>query len=271
MFKTTFTNIAVGTLGSLFIATGVMAQDGADAKSAFGDKNVQFTEHPAFDFVCWDGNNQTDNMDTAAHGGGSDDGRYDQAECSNADSSNYPDGGLIKVLKVPHGALMEGIRIWGYDDGVAPGGKIRWRVQKICQPSFGPGEATRETVMTDNNPSGPGYFSRYTMFPNDGETIDKRACYYLLQVQEAYNDEHYLQKVRVQWRRQIAPPPAVATFFDVPETHSFYKEIEALVGSGITGGCSTTNYCPDDTLTRGQMAAFLARALGINYSSTDSN
>jgi len=93
----------------------------------------------------------------------------------------------------------------------------------------------------------------------------------LLQVQEAYGPDHFLQKVCVQWRRQIAPPPAVPTFFDMPETHSFYKEIEALVGSGITGGCSATNYYPDDLLTRGQMAAFPSGALGINYSPTESN
>lgn len=41
--------------------------------------------------------------------------------------------------------------------------------------------------------------------------------------------------------------------------------IEALVAAGITAGCSTDGprFCPDDPVTRGQMAAFLRRALDV--------
>jgi len=56
---------------------------------------------------------------------------------------------------------------------------------------------------------------------------------------------------------------AQATFNDVLTSHPFFQEIEAMVASGITGGCGGGNYCPDNPLTRGQMAAFLARALGL--------
>jgi S-layer homology domain len=38
---------------------------------------------------------------------------------------------------------------------------------------------------------------------------------------------------------------------------------------GITAGCSPTQYCPDDPVTRGQMAVFLIRAvLGITAQDT---
>jgi hypothetical protein len=46
----------------------------------------------------------------------------------------------------------------------------------------------------------------------------------------------------------------------------FEQDIERLAAAGITGGCNppTNNrYCPNDFLTRGQMAAFLVRALGL--------
>ena len=69
----------------------------------------------------------------------------------------------------------------------------------------------------------------------------------------------------VFWTRQISPAPASATFTDVPTGHQFFKEIEALKASGITQGCTGTTYCPDQAVTRGQMAAFLARALGLNF------
>ena len=41
------------------------------------------------------------------------------------------------------------------------------------------------------------------------------------------------------------------------------RNIEALAASGITSGCGGTSYCPDNPVTRGQMAAFLVRALGL--------
>jgi len=73
--------------------------------------------------------------------------------------------------------------------------------------------------------------------------------------------------VRLKWRRQVSPAPLTARFTDVPTTHVFFQYIEALAASGITGGCSLSppQYCPDAPLTRGQMAVFLARALGLHW------
>lgn len=72
---------------------------------------------------------------------------------------------------------------------------------------------------------------------------------------------------RVHYRLQVSPPPGSATFTDVPTNHPFFQFIEALAASGITSGCSASppQYCPDATLTRGQMAVFLARALGLHF------
>jgi hypothetical protein len=67
------------------------------------------------------------------------------------------------------------------------------------------------------------------------------------------------------WNRQVSPAPGTASFNDVPTTHIFYQYIEALAASGITSGCSASNFCPDAPLTRGQMAVFLARALGLHW------
>ena len=36
--------------------------------------------------------------------------------------------------------------------------------------------------------------------------------------------------------------------------------IEALAHAGITQGCTPTRFCPDEHVTRGQLAAFLVRA-----------
>jgi len=51
----------------------------------------------------------------------------------------------------------------------------------------------------------------------------------------------------------------------VDDNHSiFQSDINRLRVAGVTRGCnppSNDRYCPDDFVTRGQMAAFLRRAL----------
>ena len=71
--------------------------------------------------------------------------------------------------------------------------------------------------------------------------------------------------VRILWHRQVSPPPATPSFADVPAANPFFQQIEALAASGITGGCGGGNYCPNASLTRGQMAVFLAKALGLHW------
>ncbi len=51
------------------------------------------------------------------------------------------------------------------------------------------------------------------------------------------------------------------SFADVLRTHPFYTKIETLLHNGVTGGCSPTAYCPSQTVTRDQMAIFLAKVV----------
>jgi hypothetical protein len=52
-------------------------------------------------------------------------------------------------------------------------------------------------------------------------------------------------------------------FGDVATGASYHDEVEALVGAGITSGCGSGNYCPGSAVSRGQMAQFMVRGLGI--------
>jgi S-layer family protein len=89
----------------------------------------------------------------------------------------------------------------------------------------------------------------------------------VLNVEQAASPNfQYFAWVEIWWHRTVSPPPATASFGDVPTSHPFFQFVEALKASGITGGCGNgTNYCPDSPLTRGQMAVFLAKALGLHY------
>lgn len=52
------------------------------------------------------------------------------------------------------------------------------------------------------------------------------------------------------------------TFNDVESSHTFHDNIAWLESAGITKGCNPPDnnlYCPDDNVTRGQMAAFFER------------
>jgi len=54
------------------------------------------------------------------------------------------------------------------------------------------------------------------------------------------------------------------TFLDVPASHPFAFDIDAVATAGITGGCGGGRYCPSQAVSRGQMAAFLQRALDLD-------
>lgn len=58
------------------------------------------------------------------------------------------------------------------------------------------------------------------------------------------------------------PPPATGIFADVPAEGIVAAFIEQIYAEGITAGCATNplRYCPQDPVTRGQMAIFLLRS-----------
>ena len=58
--------------------------------------------------------------------------------------------------------------------------------------------------------------------------------------------------------------PLVDARFD-----SFDASIQAVVGAGIATGCEAERYCPDSPVARGQMAAFLDRALDLPDATQD--
>jgi hypothetical protein len=110
-----------------------------------------------------------------------------------------------------------------------------------------------------------GYFSLdLTGYPF---LVDKTARLYFVRVlMGAAGSTNQFREVDVYYRRQVSTPlPGTQTFGDVPAGHPFYKAIEALSASGITGGCGGGNFCPAGNVTRGEVAAFLARALGLHF------
>jgi hypothetical protein len=65
--------------------------------------------------------------------------------------------------------------------------------------------------------------------------------------------------------RALDLPGTATDFFTDDNGNIFEASINRVAAAGITKGCNpptNDNYCPDDLLTRGQIAAFFRRALG---------
>ena len=69
----------------------------------------------------------------------------------------------------------------------------------------------------------------------------------------------------------FAQLPPGGTFTD-DDDNVFEGAIEAIAAEGITLGCNppaNTRFCPDDQVTRGQMAIFIVRAYNLPATTLD--
>jgi hypothetical protein len=60
------------------------------------------------------------------------------------------------------------------------------------------------------------------------------------------------------------PPTADGIAFDdVPDNYWAAVWIKQLAADGITGGCGAGIYCPENPVTRAQMAVFIVKTFGL--------
>lgn len=80
---------------------------------------------------------------------------------------------------------------------------------------------------------------------------------------EVTRDQMAIFLLRAKHGADYIPPSATGVFGDVPFGHWAIHWIEQLATEGITAGCGSDDYCPDDVVTRAQMAVFLVRTFGL--------
>ncbi|MCS7313630.1 MAG: S-layer homology domain-containing protein, partial [Acidobacteria bacterium] len=111
----------------------------------------------------------------------------------------------------------------------------------------------------------PGYGRFFYDLAAAKLTVDNYDNAYVVEVRlDATSPVNRVRAVNVYYILQVSPPPEAPSFIDVPPGHPFYQHIEALAASGITDGCTVDQDCPDAPLTRGQMAVFPSKALGLH-------
>ncbi len=191
---------------------------------------------------------------------------------------SYTDESLLGVfvapLQLPSGAKILSICSYFYD--TAPDGKVSLYLDVVklaygslttpgVLPVLGPVENDIDTGYSGTCSGGAPYTFR-NFADVDGDGFEDGIVHRLrVDMTETGEGRLALGGVRVIWYREVSPPPSSPSFADVPTDHPFFQWIEALRESNITAGCSEENFCPNAPLTRGQMAVFLAKALGLHW------
>jgi hypothetical protein len=171
---------------------------------------------------------------------------------------------LFAPLHLPNGSLLERFE-FRFCDTSATRAFFSYLVINDKTGSF-----VQPELVTSTNAETPGCINR-VFDPATPFVVDNDLNAYSLEVNlggfgTAGDNTVVLGQARVYYRLQVSPAPAVATFpVDVPTSHPFFRFIEALAAAGITAGCNAGAFCPDQAVTRGQMAVFLAAALGLHF------
>ena len=126
------------------------------------------------------------------------------------------------------------------------------------------GSSCSSGAVSSSNNSIPCGYAAFSL--SQGFQVDNYRNQLTVTVEtESGTDSTRFAGVVLGYTLQVSPPPLFADFNDVPTSSPQFRFIEALYNAGITAGCGGGNYCPDSPLTRGQMAVFLAKALGLQW------
>jgi len=166
--------------------------------------------------------------------------------------------GTCANINLPSGALVSGVTTWTNDTDATY--NISYEFYAVDLTTN-----TDTEIFAFTTTGSPGIQRTYRAFTSP-ITIDNDRMTYSLCIFH-YTTGSTLQNAGATfwYNLQVSPAPAIATFGDVPISNPFFKYVEALVNSGITAGCGSGNYCPDNYVTRGQMAVFLSKALGLHW------
>jgi S-layer homology domain len=181
--------------------------------------------------------------------------------------------GYEAPLDLPDGSRIEQVCLFSRGDGLDVV-TVSLKAVKLVPPGGTASEMDLPGTVLTTNPA-VGY-SRDCTDPIsltvrstadvDGDGLpDAVSCRVGAIIQNLVPSGAGLGAVQVTWRREVSPPPMTPTFADVPSSEGAWPEIEALAASGITAGCGGGDFCPAATLTRRQMAVFLAQALGLHW------
>jgi hypothetical protein len=165
---------------------------------------------------------------------------------------------LVSSVHVPGGTKITRVEL-DYCDNSSSGKHVKLELLQCDNQGQNCADAMPELVSTSNGCAFVAQ-SGLSVHVNNYNNM-----YTMVATFDAVDGTNSLVGAIVSYQLEVSPAPGTATFNDVPTGHPFFQFVEALAASGITAGCGSGNYCPDAPLTRGQMAVFLAKALGLYW------
>jgi hypothetical protein len=165
---------------------------------------------------------------------------------------------LYAVAHLPSGVKLVHMDLRGCDSEASMDMSLfLWRCPAVASLGC-------EAVANTGSSAAPGCSAWSTATFND-TTISNYDYSYVLGWYASATSGLSIRHAELYYQLQVSPAPASATFADVPVGAFGFQHVEALAASGITGGCGGGNFCPNEPLTRVQMAVFLAKALGLHW------
>jgi len=159
-------------------------------------------------------------------------------------------------VQLPAGALILSMDVEGCDESTS--GYLAVQLGSCASEN-----CTQVAQAYTDGPDAPGCGVYST--PAIPEVVDNAHRAYILLAFLGQDSKIRFGAVRIHYRLQMSPAPATATFADVPTNYPYFRAVEALAASGISSGCGGGNFCPNQYITRGEIAKFLALALGLHW------
>jgi hypothetical protein len=187
---------------------------------------------------------------------------YSDAAIASTTWSRFPTnsnafGTFVATVHLPSGAILESVEFDVCDTSAAED------ILATVQATSYTGENATVVGAIEAALSG---CQPLTVIPPNPVQIDNYTGQLLLVVNLPTHDgTTSISGAILGYHLQVSPGPATATFNDVPVAHPFFQYVEALAAAGITGGCGGGNFCPNQPVTRGQMAVFLTKSLGMYF------
>lgn len=158
-------------------------------------------------------------------------------------------------IQLPSGVKVTEVRFYYYDNH-PQNINLQWGYNS---------NYTGATTLINTTPSVSSGFANTAWFGNhtvsNGSSRWYWACFNLYY---PGGSGHRFWGIRILYERQQGPAGG-QIFSDVPPGATFYQSINNLARSGISEGFADGTYRPNQPVTRGQMAAFLGRALGLYW------
>ncbi len=161
-------------------------------------------------------------------------------------------------VHLPAGALVYGITTWNNDTDAS--NDITTEVNRNDLST-----STGTTIFSISTSGTPGIQRAFHAFSPTLTVDNDLKTYSICVFHDAVGPALESAGATLWYKLQVSAGPATATFGDVPTTSAQFKFVEALASAGITAGCGGGNFCPNNFITRGQMAVFLASALGLHF------